>query len=140
MLGLKRLTKNDVSWFKPNSKSHQSGINLPLKSFKEMFIDVFEDNTQEAPRVKLSINWFLPSGELLEKSISEVIMYHSKKELRLVGIPRNCLSAHIEINSHLLFNRNEVSLDITILSDDFQHMFNQLDLGSLLRKLPPTRD
>jgi hypothetical protein len=129
-----------VSWFSPRSKSHQSGINLPLKSFKQMFSEIYENKLVNAPRIKLSICWHLPNGLIVEESSSEVIMYHSKNELRLVGIPKNSIHHYIDVDSYLLFNRNNSNITITILADGFEHLFQQLGLGNLLGKLPPQRD
>ena len=38
--GSKRFTKNDLSWLLPDSKSHQSGINLPLSDFEKLFPEI----------------------------------------------------------------------------------------------------
>ena len=73
MLAIKRLTTNDISWFSPKSKSHQSGINLPLKSFKEMFEDVYNDASSDAPRLDITANWFASDGTLIDTSKSQVI-------------------------------------------------------------------
>ena len=140
MLAIKRLTNNDVSWFSPRSKSHQSGINLPLKSFKEMFRETYENKTENAPRIQLSINWYLPNGTLIEESLSEIVMYHSKNELRLVGVPKNSIHNYVEVNSYLLFNRTLSGIEITILADGFEHLFKQVGLENLLQKLPPKKD
>ena len=137
MLAIKRLTTNDISWFSPKSKSHQSGINLPLKSFKEMFQDVYNDASSNAPRLDITANWFASDGTLIDTSKSQVIKYHSKNELRLVTIPIQSVSHYVDLGSHMLVRRSGSTIDITIFSEDCEHLIRQLGHEVLLQKLPP---
>lgn len=137
MLAIKRLTTNDISWFSPKSKSHQSGINLPLKSFKEMFQDVYNDASSNAPRLDITANWFASDGTLIDTSKSQVIKYHSKNELRLVTVPIQSVSHHVDLGSHMLVRRSGSTIDITIFSEDCEHLIRQLGHEVLLQKLPP---
>lgn len=137
MLAIKRLTTNDISWFSPKSKSHQSGINLPLKSFKEMFQDVYNDASSNAPRLDITANWFASDGTLIDTSNSQVIKYHSKNELRLVTVPIQSVSHYVDLGSHMLVRRSGSTIDITIFSEDCEHLIRQLGHEVLLQKLPP---
>ncbi|MGB2335590.1 MAG: hypothetical protein ACPH87_08030 [Candidatus Poseidoniaceae archaeon] len=137
MLAIKRLTTNDISWFSPKSKSHQSGINLPLKSFKEMFQDVYNDASSNAPRLDITANWFASDGTLIDTSKSQVIKYHSKNELRLVTVPIQSVSHYVDLGSHMLVRRSGSTIDITIFSEDCEHLIRQLGHEVLLQKLPP---
>lgn len=137
MLAIKRLTTNDISWFSPKSKSHQSGINLPLKSFKEMFQDVYNDASSNAPRLDITANWFASDGTLIDTSNSQVIKYHSKNELRLVIVPIQSVSHYVDLGSHMLVRRSGSTIDITIFSEDCEHLIRQLGHEVLLQKLPP---
>jgi hypothetical protein len=137
MLAIKRLTTNDISWFSPKSKSHQSGINLPLKSFKEMFEDVYNDASSNAPRLDITANWFASDGTLIDTSKSQVIKYHSKNELRLVTVPIQSVSHYVDLGSHMLVRRSGSTIDITIFSEDCEHLIRQLGHEVLLQKLPP---
>ena len=137
MLAIKRLTANDISWFSPKSKSHQSGINLPLKSFKEMFQDVYNDASSNAPRLDITANWFASDGTLIDTSNSQVIKYHSKNELRLVTVPIQSVSHYVDLGSHMLVRRSGSAIDITIFSEDCEHLIRQLGHEVLLQKLPP---
>lgn len=137
MLAIKRLTTNDISWFSPKSKSHQSGINLPLKSFKEMFQDVYNDASSNAPRLDITANWFASDGTLIDTSKSQIIKYHSKNELRLVTIPIQSVSHYVDLGSHMLVRRSGSTIDITIFSEDCEHLIRQLGHEVLLQKLPP---
>jgi len=137
MLAIKRLTTNDISWFSPKSKSHQSGINLPLKSFKEMFQDVYNDASSNAPRLDITANWFASDGTLIDTSKSQVIKYHSKNELRLVTVPIQSVSHYVDLGSHMLVRRSGSTIDITIFSEDCEHLIQQLGHEVLLQKLPP---
>lgn len=137
MLAIKRLTTNDISWFSPKSKSHQSGINLPLKSFKEMFQDVYNDASSNAPRLDITANWFASDGTLIDTSKSQVIKYHSKNELRLVTVPIQSVSYYVDLGSHMLVRRSGSTIDITIFSEDCEHLIRQLGHEVLLQKLPP---
>ena len=122
MLAIKRLTTNDISWFSPKSKSHQSGINLPLKSFKEMFQDVYNDASSNAPRLDITANWFASDGTLIDTSKSQVIKYHSKNELRLVTVPIQSVSHHVDLGATCLF----VDLVQPSTSQFFQKTVNTL--------------
>jgi len=137
MLAIKRLTTNDISWFSPKSKSHQSGINLPLKSFKGMFQDVYNDASSNAPRLDITANWFASDGTLIDTSNSQVIKYHSKNELRLVTVPIQSVSHYVDLGSHMLVRRSGSTIDITIFSEDCEHLIRQLGHEVLLQKLPP---
>jgi len=140
--GLKRLTMNDVSWFKPNSKSHQSGINLPLKAFKNMFLDLIEQHDQEIPpRQSYETLWYNQQGEILTESTSEVIYYMSKNELRLVHIPKQSLSQFIENGMYLLIaNEMDQKLSITCMDSSEGHLLHKLGFGWLIERLPPKKE
>ena len=140
MIAIKRLTENDISWFNPRSKSHQSGINLPLKSLKQMFTSLYENKSENAPREGMLVSWHLSNGGKIVQSDCEIIMYHSKNELRMVGIPKKSLGSFIETDTHLLFTRDDSHLNVTILSSGFEFLFSQLGLDSLIQKLPPKKD
>ena len=104
-----------------------------------MFRETYENKAENAPRIQLSINWYLPNGILIEESLSEIVMYHSKNELRLVGVPKNSIHNYVEVNSYLLFNRTLSGIEITILASGFEHLFKQVGLETLLQKLPPKK-
>jgi hypothetical protein len=136
LLAIKRLTINDISWFSPKSNSHQSGINLPLKSFKDIFRDIYDDSSDNAPRLDVTVNWYTSDGSLIDSSNSQIIKYHSKNELRLVAVPKRSVSHYVDIESHLLFKRDGSTIDITIFSEDCEHLIRQLGHEVLLQRLP----
>ena len=137
-IGIKRLTKNDVSWFHPQSKSHQSGINLPLKAFKHMFTELIARREEERPpRERFIVSWYSERGETICDSECEVVYYHSKNELRLLHIPKQNIAQFIERDVHLLIRRGiDVRLNITCLPPSVEHLLRELGMVSLLEKLP----
>ena len=139
-LGIKRLTTNDVSWFHPQSKSHQSGINLPLKAFKHMFTELISRQDEERPpRQKFIVAWYDREGEIICDSESEVVYYPSKNELRLLHIPKQSVGQFVEDGVHLLIRRGvDAQLTITCLPSSAEHLLRELGFTSLLDKLPPT--
>ena len=124
---VKKLTRNDVSWMSPNSKSHQAGINLPLKSFRTMFSYLIEDESENAPREELVTKWFTEEGEIIAEKSCGVVRYHSKNELRLVNIPTRLLAQHLEEGLFLLIRKIESTLHITVLGFNPIHLLSEFE-------------
>lgn len=124
---VKRLTRNDVSWIYPQSKSHQAGINLPLGSFKAMFLHLIKDLEANAPRHDFEVKWFTRSGEFLADGASQVVRYHSKNELRLVNIPKSRLAQYLEEGHYLFIRRDSDRLHITIFDVDPSHLILEVE-------------
>jgi hypothetical protein len=137
-LGVKRLTTNDVSWFHPQSKSHQSGVNLPLKSFKDMFAElILRRNEERPPREQFVVAWYSEEGELICDSECDVVYYPSKNELRLLHIPKQKVAQFIEDGVHLLIRRDvDAHLTVTCLPSSAEHLLSELGMITLLDKLP----
>jgi hypothetical protein len=124
---IKRLTRNDVSWILPQSKSHQAGINLPLRSFKTMFTQLIQNKDETAPRKTFDIKWFSADGVLLAENKSQVVRYHSKNELRLVNIPKNRLAQYLQEPNYLFLRRDSNILHITIFDVDPSHLILEVE-------------
>jgi hypothetical protein len=126
---IKKLTRNDVSWISPGSKSHQAGINLPLRSFRSMFISLIQNEEVNAPRQAFQTVWYTSHGELIVESLCQVVRYHSKNELRLVNIPKNNLAQHLEEEHYLFIRRDMDFLHISVLEFDPSHLMKELGTG-----------
>jgi len=135
VISLKRLTKNDVSWIKPKSSSHQAGINLPKGGFSEMFSDIIAKE-EENPRLSFNTFWYRQCGTLVTEKECEVIWYQKKKEFRLVHIPASKLTGIMKIYHLIIIRREEKQLHITPLSKDGEHLVNELGRSDLVQTLP----
>ena len=124
---IKRLTRNDVSWISPQSKSHQAGINLPLRSFKTMFTQLIQYQDETAPRKTFEIKWFTADGIIIADNKSQVVRYHSKNELRLVNIPKNRLAQYLQEGHYLFIRRDSNLLHITIFDVDPSHLILEVE-------------
>ena len=112
LVGTKRLTKNDLSWLEPGSKSHQSGINLPLHQFERMFPEI--SRREGSPRITFQVSWFDKSGEIFAATENDVVWYSSKNELRLLHVSGVGLSNVAGIGDLLEINREKRSLEATV--------------------------
>lgn len=134
-IALKRLTRNDVSWLEPNAKSHQCAINLPTKSFTEIFEDVQrqEGNT---PRREFMVHWYMSDGTKLTNKASEIVYYHSKSEFRLLNVPRENVRGILKVNHLLFFRREGGNLHVTHLGLGGTHLVSEFGHSTLVQKLP----
>jgi hypothetical protein len=108
--GIKKLTQNDHSWLDPKSRSHQSGINLPLKQFSSLFPEIY--GAEGSPRVRLYVKWFDITGKLLASTDNEVVWYNTKRELRLLGIDRGVFSKIASTGSLVAIYRRNSKAEI----------------------------
>ena len=108
--GIKRLTKNDHSWLKPSSKSHQAGMNLPLGQFSEMFPEIV--GAEGSPRVELIVSWYDSEGTRIGVTDNEVVWYNSKRELRLLKIRKETFSELARTGSLIAIHRKNEKLQI----------------------------
>ena len=120
-MGTKRFTKNDLSWLESGSKSHQAGINLPLRQFELMFPEIYR--RQGSPRLKLKTSWFDKSGELFATSENEVVWYSSKSELRLLQLANVGLYGVVSVGDILEIDRSGRTLRITLRSPNITDLF-----------------
>ena len=135
-LSLKRLTRNDVSWLEPNARSHQCAINLPIKSFGEMFQDIIRLG-EGVHRVAVVAHWYRSDGTKLFHGTSNVAYYHSKREVRLLEVPReDGLRGVLKEGHLLLFKRQGNSLHITHAPPGNEHLVTQLGRRDLVDRLP----
>tara|TARA_B100001175_G_C19072384_1_gene431929 strand:- start:114 stop:482 length:369 start_codon:yes stop_codon:yes gene_type:complete len=102
--GSKRFTKNDLSWLLPNSKSHQSGINLPLAEFESLFPEIVR--MEGAPRLAFRVSWFDKDGEEFAQTENDVVWYNSKNELRILQIRSVGLTERAGVGDILRISRN----------------------------------
>ena len=110
-IGVKTLTKNDVSWLAPSSDSHQDAINLPLKDFDDMFSDVRSD---EPHRFPFEVHWHYFDGSNFAKTSCDVVYYETKNELRIV-INKDSAGAYSRLAQEgtiLVIKRREYDLEI----------------------------
>ena len=135
MAMIKRLTKNDVSWIEPNSTSHQSGINLPMKTFSAMF-EPFFSFSNYIERFSFNVNWFRMDGSLAHNGPIDVVYYPSKNELRMVKIPVHSVISFLRQNLLLVITRKEVEISITPIPPGGEHLLEQLGLNYLIEMLP----
>ena len=112
MTGTKRLTKNDLSWLESGSKSHQAGINLPLRQFELMFPEICRRHG--SPRLKFKISWFDKSGDLFATSENEVVWYSSKNELRLLQLASVGLHGVVSVGDIFEIHRSGRTLRILV--------------------------
>lgn len=134
-IAIKRLTRNDVSWLQPKAKSHQCAINLPTKSFSEMFKDVISKEGNIL-REQYMVHWYQTDGTKIIHSPSEVAYYHSKSELRLLQIPREKMDEILKEKHLLIFRREGRSIHITHLEANCEHLISELGRHDLVDILP----
>jgi len=134
-IALKRLTRNDVSWIEPRSNSHQSGINLPIKSFAEMFSDVISGK-ENVPRKKFTSHWYFADGSQANETEIEIAFYKSKSELRILKVPKKNTRNILREKNLLLIRRDEKFLHITHLIPNSEHLIKELGLNYLVDILP----
>lgn len=134
-IAIKRLTRNDVSWFQPKAKSHQSAINLPTKSFSVMFKDMLakEGNILKE---QFMVHWYQTDGVRLIHSPSEVAYYRSKSELRLLQVPTEKVEEILKEKHLLIFRREGKSIHITHLKANCEHLISELGRHDLIDILP----
>ena len=111
--GSKRFTKNDLSWLLPDSKSHQSGINLPLSEFEKLFPEI--TRMEGSPRLAFQVSWFDKVGEEFAKTENDVVWYNSKSELRILQIRSVGLTERADVGDILRIIRNGRFLRAEIL-------------------------
>ena len=112
LVGIKRLTKNDLSWLESGSRSHQSGINLPLRRFEQMFPEI--SRAEGSPRLTFQVYWNDKSGDRFAATVNDVVWYSSKNELRLLHVSGVGLSNVAGIGDLLEINRKKRSLEATV--------------------------
>jgi hypothetical protein len=130
IFGIKRLTENDVSWLEPGSKSHQAGINLPLRQFKVMFPEIV--NCEGSPRLNLQINWHGRKGGLFANTKNDVVWYNSKRELRILHVTKEGFPPLARAGDLLVISRNQKFLEIYILPIGTEKVLKVMGLGELL--------
>tara|TARA_Y100000994_G_C15356452_1_gene302931 strand:- start:64 stop:429 length:366 start_codon:yes stop_codon:yes gene_type:complete len=116
LIGEKILTKNDLSWLSPNSKSHQSGINLPLRQFSDFFPEIF--GLEGSPRMSFEIQWTTDDNEVFSYTENDVVWYSSKRELRLLHIGTEGLYHMAKIGDSLMIEREGLQLRIRVSQRD----------------------
>jgi len=136
VLSIKKLTKNDCSFKDPTSRSHQMGINLPIKSFKPMFVNLIIDFSEKVINRNYSIKWYDYTGGVIQESIHCIKYYHSKNELRLVDMSHPEIKERFEINSLLIFQKRESNIEVTILPPDSEHLVSLFGRSDLLKLIP----
>ena len=112
-VGIKRLTKNDLSWLEPGSKSHQSGINLPLRQFEQMFPEI--SRAEGSPRLTFQVFWNDKSGDRFAVTVNDVVWYSSKNELRLLHVGKVSLSSIASAGDLIAIERTNRSLEVHVL-------------------------
>lgn len=134
-VGLKRLTRNDVSWLESGSKSHQCAINLPHGGFAEMFGDIL-DAVGDKPRKVFDTHWYRQSGHEIASAECEVAFYRSKSEFRLMHIPRSKTRPVLKEGHLLAIRRSREELHITPLPVNGEHLVRELGRHDLVDRLP----
>lgn len=113
LVGIKRLTKNDLSWLETGSRSHQSGINLPLRQFEQMFPEI--SRAEGSRRLTFQVFWNDKTGERFAATVNDVVWYSSKNELRLLHVAKVGLSNIAGVGDMLEIERKNRSLEATVL-------------------------
>jgi len=113
--GIKRLTRNDYSWLEPGSKSHQAGINLPLKQFADVFPDLV--GSTGSPRIFFTAKWFSADGRAISPCNHEVVWYESKRELRLLHLEKDVFGMVARTGAMLAIGRSGNELEIRVVPD-----------------------
>ena len=135
-VAIKRLTRNDCAFKYPNSKSHQIGFNLPLKSFKEMFNDLVTDESVRVVIQNFVVKWFDKAEQEIVELMHAIKFYHSKGELRMVDLNHVILKETFDLGSLLLFKRNGIDITITIYPPGSEDELSEGHGFDLIAKLP----
>ena len=133
---IKRLTRNDCAFKDPTSKSHQIGFNLPLKSFRGMFIDLITDDSVRVVIQNFVVKWFDNVEQEIVELMHAIKFYHSKGELRMVDMNHAILKETFEIGSLLLFKRNGIDITVTIYPPGSEDKLAESHGIDLIAKLP----
>jgi len=124
--GIKRLTRNDYSWLEPGSRSHQAGINLPLKQFADVFPDLV--GSTGSPRILFSAKWFSVDGRIISSCSHEVVWYESKRELRLLHLEKDIFRMVAKTGAMLAISRSEYELEIRAVPDSAEPILGLFNL------------
>tara|TARA_Y100001970_G_C13809380_1_gene639213 strand:- start:283 stop:690 length:408 start_codon:yes stop_codon:yes gene_type:complete len=131
LVGLKKLTKNDLSWLEPGSKSHQAGINLPLRQFRDLFPGI--SDREGSPRVGLDVRWHDEDGDVFAYTRNDVVWYSSKRELRLLHVGREGLFHMAEIGDLMVIERVEQRLEVHVLPGKLEGELDIIGIGRWIR-------
>ena len=121
LVGIKRLTKNDLSWLESGSRSHQSGINLPLRRFEQMFPEI--SRAEGSPRLTFQVYWNDKSGDRFAATVNDVVWYSSKNELRLLHVGNVGLSHFADVGDLIAIRRKNRTLEIRLLPSESESIF-----------------
>lgn len=125
--GIKRLTRNDYSWLEPEAKSHQAGINLPLKQFADMFPDLV--GSIGSPRIFFTAKWFSADGRAISSCNHEVVWYESKRELRLLHLEKDVFGMVARTGAMLAISRSGRELEVRAVPESAEPILGLFNLS-----------
>ena len=125
--GIKRLTRNDHAWLEPESKSHQAGINLPLKQFADVFPDLV--GSTGSPRIYVSAKWFSADGRAISSCNHEVVWYESKRELRLLHLEKDVFGMVARTGAMLAISRSGSELEVRAVPESAEPILGLFNLS-----------
>ena len=130
LVGIKRLTKHDLSWLEPGSSSHQSGINLPLRQFEKMFPEI--SRAEGSPRLTFQVFWNNKSGDRFAATVNDVVWYSSKNELRLLHVGKVSLPGIASAGDLIAIKRMDRSLEVHVLPSGTERILEIIGYGEAL--------
>lgn len=130
MFGIKRLTRNDHSWLESGSRSHQSGINLPLGQFERIFPEI--SGSEGSPRLAFEVHWYRTGGDRFATTSNDVVWYASKRELRLLHVGQDAFAPIADTGNLLVIVRNNDVLEIYVLPAGSEKVLEIMGLGQWL--------